>query len=95
MSAIATPRPGLVAARQRRGISQSEAARRAGIHRVQYVRYEQGAMTPNVDIALRIARALRTSTERAWALPDSDTPGAEAGRINGPEETLRTAPETS
>lgn len=89
MSAITTPRPGLVAARQRRGISQSEAARRAGIHRVQYVRYEQGAQTPNVDIALRIARALRTSTERAWALPDSDTPDAGAGRISSPEETTR------
>jgi transcriptional regulator with XRE-family HTH domain len=80
-----TPRPGLTAARERRKLSQTALAERAGIHRVQLARYEAGTMTPSVDIALRIAAVLRTSAERVWA-PDSSTPGAGAGRT-GPEET--------
>jgi transcriptional regulator with XRE-family HTH domain len=73
-----TPRLGLTKARQQRGITQSELARRTGVHRIQINRYENGDMTPSVDIALKIAKALRTPAEKVWAL--SIAPDSEAGR---------------
>lgn len=76
-------RPGLVAARERAGLNQSQAAHLSGIHRVQWNRYERGNLTPSVDIALRIARALGTTVEVAF----STAPGAETGRAQ-PEETI-------
>lgn len=88
-----TPRPGLTAARTRRNLTQTELARRSGVHRVQLNRYESGDMIPSVDIALRIAKALRTPAEKVWSLENS-TPGAEAGRTS-PEETPETAQERS
>jgi transcriptional regulator with XRE-family HTH domain len=78
-----TPRPGLIAARERRKLSQLALAERTGIHRVQIARYETGAMTPSVDIALKIAAALRTPAEKVWS---SNAPDTEAGR-EGSEET--------
>lgn len=84
-----TPRPGLTAARERRKLSQTALAERAGVHRVQLARYEAGTMTPSVDIALRIAHALRAPAEKVWNV---SAPGAEAGR-EGPEETSPRATE--
>lgn len=78
-------RPGLTAARERLGLNQTQAAERSGIHRVQWVRYETGKMTPNVDLAIRMASALDTTVEELWS-PLSTAPGAKAGRSR-PEET--------
>jgi transcriptional regulator with XRE-family HTH domain len=71
-------RPSLVAAREAAGLTQRQLAEALGLgSRVRISQYENGAKTPSVDLALRIAAALGTSVEDAFR---SDTPDAKAGR---------------
>lgn len=46
------------AERAARKLSQAELARKAGIPRVTYIRYETGERTPNMAAGFRIAQAL-------------------------------------
>jgi transcriptional regulator with XRE-family HTH domain len=43
--------------RERKGISQEDAAHLAGLHRAQYGRYEQGNNAPSFVMVMRIASA--------------------------------------
>ncbi len=53
--------------RLRRGLTQSELARRVGISRQLMWNYEhEGQGMPNVTMALEIARELRTTVEELW-----------------------------
>ena len=45
-------------AREKAGLTQAEAAERAGIHFNYYARVERGEVTPRVDIVENIAKAL-------------------------------------
>ena len=46
-------------AREKAGLTQAEAAEKAGIHFNYYARVERGEVTPRVDIVEKIARALK------------------------------------
>ena len=46
-------------AREKAGLTQAEAAEKAGIHFNYYARVERGEVTPRVDIVENIARALK------------------------------------
>jgi transcriptional regulator with XRE-family HTH domain len=49
--------------RQKRGFTQDELADRAGVHLRAIQRYEAGETEPSLDVALRLARALETTTD--------------------------------
>ena len=49
--------------RKQRGMTQSDLARAAQIHRVTIARYESGQCVPSVDKALRLASALGVSLD--------------------------------
>jgi transcriptional regulator with XRE-family HTH domain len=46
-------------AREKAGLTQAEAAEKAGIHFNYYARVERGEVTPRVDIVENIAKALK------------------------------------
>lgn len=52
--------------RKRRGYTQAYVAERAGLVDTAFQRYEYGLCNPNVEIALRIAKALGTTVEELW-----------------------------
>lgn len=68
-------RTNLGALRQKRGISAAALARAAGVTRQTIYAMEAGSYVPNTAVALRLARALETSVEDLFALPD-DSGGA-------------------
>jgi len=53
----------LVRLRKRRGLSQSEVARRAGLKQPAIARLESGAITPTLDTIQRVAQALGRQVE--------------------------------
>ena len=55
------------------GLTQTAAAAAAGISRQAYAAIEHGDATPSTDVALRLARALRTTVEALFRLPGSST----------------------
>lgn len=52
------------------GFSQQALARLAGISRQAYAALESGGATPSTEVALRLARALRTSVESLFSLEE-------------------------
>src|SRR5712691_10967102 len=62
----------LEALRQRRGFSVAQLARMAGVTRQTVYAMEAGDYVPNTAVALKLARALETTVEELFALPESD-----------------------
>lgn len=52
--------------REYHGISQRELARRVGVGKTTIGEVERGDRLPNVETAIRIARALNTTVEEIW-----------------------------
>jgi len=69
MSEIATH---LADLRRKRGISAIHLAAAAGVSRQTIYAMEAGTFVPNTAVALRLARALQTTVEQLFALPDSE-----------------------
>lgn len=57
--------------RTRRGLTQAELATIAGLSRKTINTIENGVFIPATDVALRLARALKTTVERLFELPDT------------------------
>lgn len=53
-------------ARRLRGLTQQELARLVGVGRAAISHYESGRRKPDVEMALRLAEALRTTVERLF-----------------------------
>ena len=72
-------------ARQAAGLSQEALAAAIGISRQAYAAAESGSAVPSTEIALRLARALGTTVEQLFALPESEPPAVIAEPIgDGP-----------
>ncbi len=65
-------------------LSQEALAHAVGISRQAYAAIENGAATPSTDVALRLARALDTSVEGLFSLPDRPASVVEAEWMSGP-----------
>lgn len=65
-------------ARAGAGLSQDELARRAGVSRQAYGAVESGRAVPSTEVALRLARALRTTVEALFSLAEAPTRTVEA-----------------
>lgn len=57
----------LIAARQRSGKTQKQAAKELGIFEQAYQRYEYGAGANTIQTAIRIARMYNTTVEKLWS----------------------------
>jgi putative molybdopterin biosynthesis protein len=76
----------LAAVRQERGLSAATLARLAGVSRQTIYAIEVGTYVPNTAVALKLARALDTTVEQLFALPeDAQTsfPAREAAILPG------------
>ena len=51
-------------ARKRRKLSQTELARRVGLHRVSLANIERGTRTPSLETLFKLARALKVAPAR-------------------------------
>ena len=60
----------MLAARERRGWTQTEAAEAAGVTRQSYAAIESGASVPSTEVALRLARAFSRAVEELFRLPE-------------------------
>jgi transcriptional regulator with XRE-family HTH domain len=82
----------LRALRERRGVSQSELARRTGVARTHLIAIEQGRHEPSLDLLARIAEALKYRlAELVWYLagePFSDPAAPLAARVRLRRERL-------
>lgn len=56
-------------ARQAQGMTQAELAERVGVSRKTINTVENGVFVPSTTLALMLARALETSVEELFALP--------------------------
>jgi putative transcriptional regulator len=56
--------------RARRNLTQAELAELVGVSRKTINTVENGVFIPSTVLALRLARALRTSVEKLFELPD-------------------------
>jgi putative molybdopterin biosynthesis protein len=68
----------LRAQRAARGLSQERLATLAGITRQSYAALEAGRSVPSTEVALRLARALSTTVEALFRLPESAVPTLDA-----------------
>lgn len=57
-------------ARTAAGLTQAELAERIGVSRKTINTVENGVFTPSTVLALKLARALETTVERLFQLPD-------------------------
>jgi len=64
----------LILKRQEAGLSQAELARRIGVGRDSYNRYERAGAKPSLEVLARIATALNTSTDYLLGSTDDPTP---------------------
>jgi len=64
----------VAALRKKRGLSAIQLAERAGVSRQTVYSMESGAFTPNTAVALRLARALETTVEELFTLPEPVAP---------------------
>jgi molybdate-binding protein/transcriptional regulator with XRE-family HTH domain len=63
------------------GLSQQALAGLAGISRQAYSALESGSANPSTEVALRLARALKTSVDRLFSLPETAPEQTEAELI--------------
>lgn len=56
----------LIATRKQSAKTQAQVAKEIGIAKTAYQRYEQGKVTPNAILAIKIAKALNTTVEDLW-----------------------------
>lgn len=56
----------LIEAREKRHFTQVEVAKKVGISEVCYQRYESGERIPRADIAILIAKALKSTVEKLF-----------------------------
>lgn len=54
------------AAREQSGKTQKQVANEIGIAKAAYQRYECGKVIPNAIMGVKIAKALRTTSEKLW-----------------------------
>jgi len=57
----------LIAARQKSGKTQEQAAKELGIFKQAYHRYEQGSGANTIQTAIRIAKMYNTTVEKLWS----------------------------
>ena len=81
----------LGAFRQKRGLSANHLAKTVGVSRQTIYAIEAGSYVPNTVVALRLARALETTVEELFHLPDDDTP---APQLRSEQATLLPGTET-
>lgn len=67
-----TTTTGVRAARTRAGLRQADLAKAVGVSRQTIISTERGDYSPSVYLALRIARALDTTVEELFSLPEED-----------------------
>ncbi len=60
------------AARTRAGLRQADLAAAVGVSRQTIISLERGDYSPSVYLALRIARALESTVEELFPLPEED-----------------------
>ena len=80
---------GIQAAREERGWSQQELARRAGVSRQLVGALESGRHVPNVAAALALARTLETTVELLFEAPGAPVPAVGDTPLAGPVATAR------
>ena len=56
----------LIKYRERSGKTQAQIAKEALVSTRGYQKYELDGVRPNIDVAIRIARALHTTVEQLW-----------------------------
>lgn len=56
----------LMEAREKIGLTQVEVAKKAGITERAYQNYEAGERIPKADVAVRIARVLKSTVEKLF-----------------------------
>lgn len=56
----------LIEAREKIGLTQVEVANKAGITERAYQNYEAGERIPKADVAVRIARVLKSTVEKLF-----------------------------
>ena len=66
--------------RRQRGLSAAQLAREGGVSRQTIYAIEAGTYVPNTAVALRLARALESSVENLFTLPQQTCPPAQRGR---------------
>lgn len=76
-------RTSLRKAREAAGLTQEAVARKLGVNRTTYSRYEVGSRTPDVAMALRIATVLGRNVEDLFA---TQGPGGRASEAYANEE---------
>jgi putative molybdopterin biosynthesis protein len=81
---ISNPPEGLGQFRQKRGIPASELAKMVGVSRQTIYAIEAGTYIPNTVVAIRLARALETTVEELFPLPDE----APAAGLRSEQATL-------
>ncbi len=74
----------LKSARLAAGLSQQALAGLAGISRQAYSALESGSANPSTEVALRLARALKTSVDRLFTLPEPVPSETQAELIGTP-----------
>ena len=65
-------------ARKQAGLSQGALAKQAGVTRQAYMTIEAGRSAPSIEVALRLARALKGNVESLFSLGDGSVVHAEA-----------------
>lgn len=71
--------------RELSGLTQTQAAEKLDIHRVNYNRYEKGERTPDQDTLIRIARFFNTTTDYLLGISNERLPGAGVLPIDDPD----------
>ena len=77
----------LRSARRAAGLSQEKLASSARVSRQAYASIEAGRSVPSTEVSLRLARALGTSVESLFSLPEDRGETVEAEPMAGMEET--------
>lgn len=54
--------------RQKLNLTQKQVAETIGVNRNTYTSYETGAITPSLDVALRIKKALKTNDDNIFLI---------------------------
>jgi transcriptional regulator with XRE-family HTH domain len=71
--------------RELSGLTQTQAAEKLNIHRVNYNRYEKGERAPDQDTLIRIAQFFNTTADYLLGISNERRPGAGVLPIDNPE----------